>query len=330
LTRRALVLGAAGQDGSYLCEVLLEKGYEVAGVVRRPLSDPMPNLDRVRDHIRLVQADLADFPRIEETIRAFVPDEIYNFASVSFAPESWSDPVETAQVGALAVSRLLEAIRANAPEARFFQASSAWVFGRPEQVPQTERTPYAPVDPYGAAKAYADFMVRAYRQGLEVFGCSGILYNHESPRRSERFVTRKITKAAAGIKLGLEQELELGELDAARDWGYARDYVEAAWLMLQSDQPDDYVIATGEAHTVREFAEVAFGILDLDWRDYIRVEPDLMRGGVQVADLVGDATAAQERLGWTPSVSFEDLVRLMVEADVKEVEMVREARPRGA
>jgi GDPmannose 4,6-dehydratase len=317
--RRALVIGAAGQDGSYLCELLVEKGYEVTGVVRGPPEKRFRNLDGVRDEIRLVRADLAEFDRLEDEIRKLEPNEVYNLASVSFGPDAWSDPVQTAQVGTVAVCRLLEAIRASPVQPRFFQASSAWVFGHPKEVPQTERTPFAPLEPYGAAKAYAAFMTKAYRDRHGLFACSGILYNHESPRRSERFVTRKITKAAAAIKLGLERELVLGEIDAVRDWGYARDFVEAAWLMLQAEQADDYVIATGEAHTVREFGEVAFGVLDLDWRDYVRVEPELMRGRGQPADLVGDATAARERLGWRQSVSFEELVRLMVEADVTEL-----------
>lgn len=319
MSQRALVIGAAGQDGSYLCELLVEKGYEVKGVVRRAPETRFRNLDAVRDEIRLVRADLADSDRLEDEIREFEPGEIYNLASISFGPDAWSDPIQTAQVGTLAVCRLLEALRTSPGEPRFFQASSAWVFGHPSEVPQDERTPFAPVEPYGAAKAYAAFMTRAYRDRYGLFACSGILYNHESPRRAERFVTRKITKTAAAIKLGLERELVLGDIEAMRDWGYAKDFAEAAWLMLQADQPDDYVIATGEAHTVREFAEVAFGVLDLDWREYVRVEPELMRGRGQPADLVGNATAARERLGWTPSVSFEELVRLMVEADVSEL-----------
>lgn len=315
--RRALVIGAAGQDGSYLCELLVEKGYEVAGVVRRSLDEPMPNLDRVRDDIRLVKADLADFDRVEEEIREFEPDEIYNLASVSFGLDAWSDPIQTAKLGTVAVCRLLEAICASPAQPRVFQASSAFMFGRPEVVPQTERTPYAPVEPYGAAKAYAAFMIKAYREHRGTFGCAGIFYNHESPRRPERFVSRKITKTAAAIKLGLERELVLGDIDAVRDWGYAKDFVEAAWLMLQAQHADDYVIATGEGHTVREFAEAAFAVLDLDWSDYVSIDPALLRGAGQAADLVGDPTAAREHLGWTPSVTFQDLVGLMVEADLR-------------
>ena len=317
--RRALVIGAAGQDGSYLCELLITKGYEVSGIVRRDAPEAIPNLAAVRDEIRLVQADLGDFPRVEKEIREFAPSEIYNLAAVSFGPDAWRDPVGTARVGTLAVCRLLEAIRASAVMPRFFQASSAWVFGQAEHAPQTERTPYRPVEPYGAAKAYADFMIRAYRERYRVFACSGIFYNHESPRRSERFVTRKITRTAAAIKLGLQRELVLGDIDAVRDWGYAKDFVKAAWLMLQAERPDDYVVATGEAHTVREIAELAFAALDLDWRSHVRVDSALMRGSYPEADLIGDATAAVERLGWKPSVTFEELITLMVEADIKDL-----------
>jgi GDPmannose 4,6-dehydratase len=312
------VIGAGGQDGSYLCELLVDKGYEVSGVVRRD-PERTPNLASVRDRIRLVQADVVEPERIEREILEFEPHEIYNLASVSFGPDAWNDPIETAELGTVAVCRLLEAIRKSCREARFFQASSAWVFGRPEVTPQDERTPFAPVEPYGAAKAYAVFIVRAYRESHGVFGCSGILYNHESPRRPERFVTRKITRAAAAIKLGLERELVLGEIEAVRDWGYAADYVRAAWLMLQGELPGDYVVATGQGHTVREFAELAFQAVDLDWSQYVRRDPALVREGSQVADLIGDATAAREQLGWSPSIGFDELVDLMVEADLREL-----------
>ena len=317
--RRALVIGAAGQDGSYLCELLVEKGYDVTGVVRGPARKPIANLDGLLDTIRLVQGDLVDFDAIEAEIRAFVPDEIYNVASESFGPDAWVDPIRTACVGGVAVCRLLELIRATGSPIRFFQASSAWVYGRPAQSPQTEQTPYAPVEPYGAAKAYADYILRAYREQHGLFACSGILYNHESPRRSERFVSRKITKTAAAIKLGLEHALVLGDLDVARDWGYAKDFVEAAWLMLQAEQASDYVVATGELHTVREFAEAAFSALDLNWRDYVRIDEELKRGSGQMENLVGDSTRARQRLGWTPSRSFREIVQLMVAADLEEL-----------
>jgi len=319
LTPRALVLGAAGQDGSYASELLVAKGYDVTGVVRSDPAERIPNLDGVRESMRLVQADLADLGRLAGVIDEAAPAEIYNFASDSFGPDAWRDPIGTAQLGAVAVCGLLEAIRASAGGARLFQASSAWVFGRPERSPQTESTPYGPVEPYGAAKAFADFLVGAYREHHGVFACAGILYNHESPRRSERFVTRKVTRTAAAIKLGLARELVLGNVDVARDWGYAKDVVEAAWLMLQAE----YVIATGESHAVRELLELAFGALDLDWEDYVRLDPALGRGAGELVGLVGDATAARERLGWAPSVTFPDLVELMVEADLAELSRLR-------
>jgi GDPmannose 4,6-dehydratase len=323
LTPRALVLGAAGQDGSYASELLVAKGYDVTGVVRSDPAERIPNLDGVRESMRLVQADLADLGRLAGVIDEAAPAEIYNFASDSFGPDAWRDPIGTAQLGAVAVCGLLEAIRASAGGARLFQASSAWVFGRPERSPQTESTPYGPVEPYGAAKAFADFLVGAYREHHGVFACAGILYNHESPRRSERFVTRKVTRTAAAIKLGLARELVLGNVDVARDWGYAKDVVEAAWLMLQAERPEDYVIATGESHAVRELLELAFGALDLDWEDYVRLDPALGRGAGELVGLVGDATAARERLGWAPSVTFPDLVELMVEADLAELSRLR-------
>jgi GDPmannose 4,6-dehydratase len=317
--RRALVIGAAGQDGSYLTELLVEKGYDVTGVIRRDPADRIPNLDGVRDRIALVQADLGDAPRLEQAIRDFEPDEIYNLASVSFGPDAWSDPVLTAQLGTVALTALLEAIRASRVPARFFQASSAWVFGQPEHSPQNEQTPYAPSEPYGAAKAFGDFLVRAYRARYDQFACSALFYNHESPRRPERFVTRKITRAAAAIKLGLQSEVVLGDIDAARDWGYAKDFVAAVWAMLQADEPEDYVIATGEPHTVRELIELAFSHVGLDWEEHVTFNPALRRGGGQVANLVGDSSKLRERLGWKPTVTFEELVRLMVDADLDEL-----------
>jgi GDPmannose 4,6-dehydratase len=313
---QALVIGAAGQDGSYLCELLLEKGYEVAGVVRRDPAGVLPNLESVRDEIRLVHADIADTERLRGIIVELDPDEIYNFASVSFGPDAWNDPVETARLGTVAFAALIALVREHAPSARLFQSSSAWVFGQPARSPQDENTPYSPVEPYGAAKAFGDFLVRAYRARDGLFACSGIFYNHESPRRPDRFVTRKITQAAAAISLGRGDELVLGDLEALRDWGYAKDFVGAAWSMLQADEARDYVIATGEAHSVREFVEVAFGALDLDWERHVRFDPAFQRTRAEVANLVGDSSAARSRLGWQPSVSFGELVRMMVEADV--------------
>jgi GDPmannose 4,6-dehydratase len=314
--RSAVVIGAAGQDGSYMVELLLEQGYHVVGIVRRSPADDIPNLAAVRDRIDLVRADLMDTDTIERAVADFAPAELYNFASVSFGPDAWSDPVRTVELGSMAVARLLEIVRRAEPSPRFFQASSAWVFGRPRESPQTERTPYAPVEPYGAAKALGDFLIRGYRTRYGLFACSAIFYNHESPRRPERFVTRKITKAAATIRAGLATELELGDLDARRDWGYARDYVRAAWLMLQASEPADYVVATGETHTVRELVEIAFTAAGLEWERYVKVDESLKRGAGEVADLVGDAAAARDRLGWAPTLSFDELVKLMVDADL--------------
>ena len=317
--RRALVVGAAGQDGSYLCELLLEKGYQVVGVVRRDPADSIPNLEEIRERIELVRADLLESDALARAIADFQPAEVYNFASVSFGPDAWSDPVRTAELGTVAVARLLEVVRkADAPP-RFFQASSAWVFGRPVETPQTERTPYEPVEPYGAAKAYGNFLVGAYRARHDLFACSGLFYNHESPRRPERFVTRKVTRAAASVKLGLQRELVIGDLDARRDWGYAKDYAEAAWLMLQAEAPSDYVIATGEPHSVRELVEIAFSAVGLDWTACVTVDPELRRPRGAVADLVGDASKARRVLGWAPTVRFDELVRLMVDADLAEL-----------
>ena len=323
MTPRALVLGAAGQDGSYISELLVAKGYEVTGVVRSDPKERIPNLDAVRDEMRLVQADLADPGRLAGLVEEAAPAEIYNFASVSFGPDAWRDPAGTTHLETGVVSGVLEAIRGSARGARFFQASSAWVFGRPVRSPQTESTPYAPVEPYGAAKAFADLTVAASREQDGAFACSGILYNHESPRRPERFVTRKITRAAAAIKLGLERELVLGDVDAARDWGYAKDVVEAAWRMLQAERPENFVIATGESHMVRELLALAFGMLDLDWEEHVRIDLALVRGPGEPNGLVGDATAARDRLGWAPSVTFPELVELMVEADLAELSRLR-------
>jgi GDPmannose 4,6-dehydratase len=312
----ALVIGAAGQDGSYLTELLLEQGYRVVGFVRSDPSEALPNLECVRDRVEIVRADLANTEAIVNALATYEPSELYNFASVSFGPDAWTDPVRTAELGALAIARLLEGIRSTRPTLRFFQASSAWVFGRPTEVPQTESTPYAPVEPYGAAKAFGDFLIRGYRERHDLYACSGLFYNHESPRRPARFVTRKITSAAASIALGLSDRLVLGEVDAQRDWGFAADYVRAAWLMLQADEPADYVIATGQAHTVRAFAETAFSHVGLELDRHLSLDPSLSRAKGQVANLIGDASAARERLGWSSSVTFEELVTLMVDADV--------------
>jgi GDPmannose 4,6-dehydratase len=315
--KTALVIGAAGQDGSYLCELLLELDYSVVAVVRDASSTA--NLDSISGRIDVAEADLRDTEALASLVESQRPAEVYNFASVSFGPDAWSDPARTAELGTVALARLLETLRATNPAPRFFQASSSWVFGRPATSPQTERTPYDPVEPYGAVKAFGNFLVGAYRERYGLFACSGLFFNHESPRRQERFVTRKITRGAASVSLGLADEVALGDLDARRDWGYAKDYARAALLMLHADAPDDYVVATGESHSVREFAEIAFRSVSLDWERYVRVDRDLRRTSGQVADLVGDASAARTRLGWSPSVSFDELIRLMVEADVADL-----------
>lgn len=325
-SRCALVIGAAGQDGSYLTELLLEQGYRVVGIVRAD-ANGMPNLARVRDRIDLVAADLEDTDAILRAVATHAPAEIYNLASVSYGPDAWDDPVRTVELGGLAVARLLEGLRSARVAPRFFQASSSWVFGRPSESPQNERTPFAPVEPYGAAKALGDFLVRGYRERHDLFACSGLFYNHESPRRPEWFVTRKITTAAASISLGLSDRLVLGDVESRRDWGFAVDYVRAAWLMLQADEPADFVVATGETHTVREFAEVAFSAVSVDLERHLVLDSSLSRTKGQVADLVGDASAARAALGWSPTVTFDELVRLMVDADLATLSGSEAARP---
>jgi GDPmannose 4,6-dehydratase len=313
----AIVVGAAGQDGSYLCELLLEHEYDVVAVARPGSSTT--NLGPIADRLQPAEIDLRDTESLSALIEEHHPSELYNFASVSFGPDAWTDPVQTAELGTVGLARLLETLRRSTSGPRFFQASSSWVFGRPTRSPQDERTPYAPVEPYGAAKAFGNFLVQAYRWQHGLFACSGVFFNHESPRRPERFVTRKVTRGAAAASLGLLDKLSLGDLDARRDWGYAKDYARAAWLMLQADDPDDYVVATGKTHSVRELVETAFGSVGLDWEEFVRVDPELKRTTGQVADLVGDASAARGRLGWSPSVTFEELVRLMVEADLADL-----------
>jgi GDPmannose 4,6-dehydratase len=315
-SRTAVVIGAAGQDGSYLTELLLGQGYHVVGVVRRGLAGELANLERVLERIDLVSADLADTEAIVTTAATHEADELYNFASVSFGPDAWDDPVRTVELGGLAIARLLEGIRSMRAAPRFFQASSSWVFGRPARSPQNEDTPYAPVEPYGAAKALGDFLIRGYRERHELYACSGLFYNHESPRRPERFVTRKITKAAASIALGLSDRLVLGDVEARRDWGFAPDYARAAWLMLQADEPADFVVATGRAYTVRQFAEEAFRAAGLELERHLVLDPSLTRAKGQVADLVGDASAVRNALGWSPTVAFGELVRRMVDSDL--------------
>jgi GDPmannose 4,6-dehydratase len=314
--KRALITGIGGQDGSYLAEFLLECGYAVAGVVR-PGSSEYPNLESVRDRIELLEADLLDQRSLATALEAARPGEVYNLASPSFVPASWERPVATAEFAAVGATSLLEAIRAVDPAIRFYQASSSEIFGEPRESPQTEETPLKPVTPYGVAKAYAHFIVSSYRRQYRLFACSGILYNHESPRRPLEFLPRKVAHGAAAISLGLQDELVLGDLDAKRDWGYAGDYVRAMWLMLQEDEPGDYVVASGESHSVREFVQCAFAHVGLDWQKHVRVDPALQRGPAELHRLVGDASHAHDRLGWRPELGFEQLARLLVDADLE-------------
>ena len=311
---RALVTGVGGQDGSYLAELLLDRGYEVVGIVHAGSSAAYPNLAAVRSRVELVQADVLDERALAGVLREHAPGEVYNLASPSFVPMSWSRPVVTAEFAAVGVTSLLEAVRAVDDSIRVYQASSSEIFGDPAEVPQTERTRLSPVTPYGVAKAYGHFIVGSYRRRYGLHASCGILYNHESPRRPVDFLPSKVAHAAAAISLGLEDELSLGDLTAQRDWGYAGDYVEAMWLMLQQDEPADYIIATGVLHSVEELVERAFAHVGLDWRSHVRVDTSLLRGQAELHRLVGDASLARERLGWAPRVGFEELVPLLVDA----------------
>lgn len=312
----ALVTGVTGQDGSYLAEFLLEKGYTVVGMVRRTSTINFERINHIQDQIEIVQGDLLDQMSLVEILQQYQPTEIYNLAAQSFVPTSFNQPVLTGEFTALGVTRVLEAIRLVDPKIRFYQASSSEMFGKVVEVPQRESTPFYPRSPYGVAKVYGHWITVNYRESYNLFGCSGILFNHESPRRGLEFVTHKITHAAAKIKLGQAQELRLGNLEARRDWGYAGDYVRAMWLMLQQETPDDYVVATGETHSVQEFVEETFSYLDLDWREYVVQDPKFYRPA-EVDLLVGDPSKAGQVLGWEPSVDFRGLVRLMVDADLQ-------------
>jgi len=315
---KALITGVSGQDGSYLSELLLGKGYRVVGTV--PDGTPA-DIDRIRhllDRIEIVQDDLLDQDRLEKIFRDHRPDEVYNFAANSVLAASFQQPILATMVLAMGVTRILEAIRKITPEARFFQASSSEIFGKPAEIPQSETTPFHPRNPYGVSKVYGHLMTITYRENYGMFACSGILYNHESPRRSPEFVTRKITRAAAKIKLGLARELRLGNLDARRDWGFAGDYVRAMWLMLQQPQPDDYVLATGETHSVRELCEEAFSHVGLDYREHVVQEAESFRPP-ETAQLVGDPAKAGRDLVWKPTITFRELVRMMVNADLEDI-----------
>ena len=313
--KKALITGITGQDGSYLAEFLLEKGYEVIGMVRRTSTTNFDRIRRIQDRLTLVQGDLLDQISLVDIMKEHQPDEIYNLAAQSFVPTSWKQPVLTGEFTALGVTRMLEAMRMVAPEARFYQASSSEMFGKVRQMPQNEQTPFYPRSPYGVAKVYGHWITVNYRESYALFACSGILFNHESPRRGLEFVTRKVTHGAAKIKLGLAEGLPMGNLEAERDWGFAGDYVKAMWLMLQQDEPEDFVVASGKPHSVRNLLEIAFDSLDLNYRDYVRVDERFIRPA-DVDQLVGDATRARKELGWKPEVTFGELIKMMVDADL--------------
>jgi GDPmannose 4,6-dehydratase len=321
MTKRALITGITGQDGSYLAEFLLDKGYEVLGMVRRSSTVNFGRIEQIQDQITLVHGDLLDQISLNDIMREHRPHEVYNLAAQSFVPVSWKQPVLTGEFTALGVTRMLEAMRSTVPESRFYQASSSEMFGKVQEVPQNEGTPFYPRSPYGVAKVYGHWITVNYRESYDLFACSGILFNHESPRRGLEFVTRKVTHGAALIKLGLANELRLGNLDSRRDWGYAGDYVKAMWLMLQQDQPDNYVVGTGETHSVRELCQIAFGHLDLDWERYVISAPEFYRPA-EVELLVSDPTKARKALGWKPKITFEKLIQMMVDADLAHLKQV--------
>lgn len=316
MTRRALITGITGQDGAYLAKFLLQKGYQVHGMVRRSSTENFERIADIRDQVSLHQADLLDQLSIVRLVDLVAPDELYNLAAQSFVPTSFEQPLLTSEYTALGVTRMLEAIRHVNPQIRFYQASSSEMFGTVQVEPQNETTAFWPRSPYGVSKVYGHWITVNYRESYNLFACSGILFNHESPLRGKEFVTRKIAHGVARIKLGLQDKLCLGNLDAKRDWGFAGDYVEAMWLMLNQDQADDYVIATGQTHSVREFADLAFRRVGLNWEDHVELDPNLLRPA-DVFTLRGDATKARERLGWRPRVSFEQLVEMMVDADLQ-------------
>src|SRR5690348_15388960 len=313
---RALITGVTGQDGSYLAELLINRGYEVSGMVRRSSTERFERIEHLRTRITLHQADLLDQRSLVDALRAARPSEIYNLAAMSFVAVSWIQPTLTAEFTGVGVTRMLEAVREVCPEARFYQASSSEMFGKVRETPQTETTPFYPRSPYGVAKVYGHHITVNYRESYDLFAASGILFNHESPRRGLEFVTRKITWHAAAIKHGKRSELALGNLEARRDWGFAKDYVEAMWLMLQHDTPEDFVVATGETNTVQRCVEVAFDEAGLDWQQYVRLDPQFLRPA-EVDLLVGDPAKARRELGWEPKTSFEELIRLMVRSDLE-------------
>lgn len=313
--KKAIITGITGQDGSYLADFLLSEGYEVHGMVRRASTQNHERIEHLKDRIHIHQGDLLDFMSLVELIDSVKPDEVFNLAAQSFVPTSWNQPVLTGEFTAIGVTRILEAIKLIKKDIRFYQASSSEMFGKVQEVPQKETTRFYPRSPYGVAKVYGHWITINYRESYDMFTCSGILFNHESPRRGREFVTRKITDTVARIKLGLTDKLYLGNLDAQRDWGFAGDYVRAMWLMLQQDKPDDYVIATGETHSVREFVQLSFEHVDMDWEKYVEVDEKFFRPA-EVHQLIGDSSKARKKLGWEPSVSFKELIHMMVDSDM--------------
>ena len=322
----ALITGITGQDGSYLADFLLTKGYKVYGLVRRSSVEKFDNIAHCKDKVELIQGDLTDQNSLNFIIKELNPDEVYNLGAQSFVPTSWNQPLLTADVTALGVTRLLEAIRLNNPKIKFYQASSSEMFGKVRETPQNEKTIFYPRSPYGVAKVYGHFITVNYRESYGIFACSGILFNHESPRRGLEFVTRKVTNSVARIKLGLQKELRMGNLDAKRDWGFAGDYVEAMWLMMQQEQPEDYVIATGEMHSIRELLEIAFSHVGLNYKDHVVIDQKFIRPA-EVDLLCGDASKAENVLGWKPKVNFEQLIKMMVDHDVAFVKKQENVAP---
>lgn len=316
MTKRALITGITGQDGSYLAELLLSKGYKVFGLRRRTSMPIMENIEHLKNEIEFIDGDLLDLGSLINAVRVSDPDEVYNLAAQSFVATSWIQPVATGQSTGIGVTNMLEAVRLTKPEARFYQASSSEMFGKVVETPQKETTPFYPRSPYGVAKVYGHWITVNYRESYNMYACSGILFNHESPRRGIEFVTRKVTDAVAKIKLGLQTELRMGNLDAKRDWGFAGDYVKAMWLMLQQDKADDYVISTGETHTIEELVEIAFSHVGLNWRDYVVIDQKFVRPA-EVDLLLGDCTKAKKELGWELEVGFEQLVKMMVDSDME-------------
>lgn len=315
MNKKALITGITGQDGSYLAELLLSKGYKVYGLRRRTSVPILENIEHIKNEIEFIEGDLLDQGSLINAVKKSNPDEVYNLAAQSFVATSWDQPVLTGQATGMGVTNMLEAVRIVKPEARFYQASSSEMFGKVVETPQKETTPFYPRSPYGVAKVYGHWITVNYRESFDMYACSGILFNHESPRRGVEFVTRKVTDAVARIKLGLQSELRMGNLDAKRDWGFAGDYVKAMWLMLQQETPDDYVISTGETHTVEELVQIAFEHVGLDWRDYVVIDPKFVRPA-EVDLLLGDCSKAKNKLGWELEVGFEQLVKMMVDSDL--------------